>query len=76
MTIRCRHAKAGFELGSPDYQEKVLSTTPVRDHQFKVILVELYVVPPQYCLHCTLPHNIPEDVLNAICTYLYLRILM
>jgi hypothetical protein len=29
--------------GSLDYQEKVLSTTLVRDHQFKVIWVELYV---------------------------------
>ncbi len=34
MTIKCRLARAGFELGSPDYQEKVLSTTLVRDHQF------------------------------------------
>ncbi len=32
MTIRCRFAWAGFELGSPDYQEKVLSTMLVRDH--------------------------------------------
>jgi hypothetical protein len=43
MTIRCRHALAGFELGSPDYQGKVLSATLVRDHQIKVIWVELYV---------------------------------
>ncbi len=43
MTIKCRLARAGFELGSPDYQEKVLSTMLVRDHQFIVIWVELYV---------------------------------
>ncbi len=43
MTVRWRFAWAGFELGSPDYQEKVLSTTLVRDHLFIVIWVELYV---------------------------------
>ncbi len=43
MTIKCRLVRAGFELRSPDYQEKVLSTTLVRDHQFTVIWVELYV---------------------------------
>ncbi len=44
MTIKCSFLRAGFELGSPDYQEKVLSTMLVRDHQFIVIWAKLYVV--------------------------------
>jgi hypothetical protein len=43
MTKRCKYARAGFELGSPDYQKKVISPMLGRDHQFKVIWVELYV---------------------------------
>jgi hypothetical protein len=34
---------AGFELRSPDYQEKVLCTTPVKDHHFLTIWADLYV---------------------------------
>ncbi len=51
MTVRWRLAWAGFELGSPDYQEKVLSTTLVRDHQLRVIWFELYVAVRHRTVH-------------------------
>jgi hypothetical protein len=41
--LRCRVVRGEFEFGSPDHQEKVLSTTLVRDNQFIVIWVKLYV---------------------------------
>ncbi len=61
MTVRWRFAWAGFELGSPDYQEKVLSTTLVRDHQFIVIWVDLFVA---------VRHNI--NILKHIYTWIYI----
>ncbi len=48
--FRCRCFLSGCELGSPDYQEKVLSTTLVRDHQFIVIwlyVADRHIGPPK-----------------------------
>jgi hypothetical protein len=51
--MMCRLARTGFELGSPDYQEKVFSTSLVRDHKFIIIWAKLYVAvchigPPNF----------------------------
>jgi hypothetical protein len=43
MTFRCRGPKAGYELRSPAYQEKVMSTTPKRNHQFIAIWAMLHL---------------------------------
>ncbi len=64
MTIKCRFARSGFELGSPDYQEKVLSTTLVRDHQFIVIWVELYVAVRHNTVNKKFKKNVQRPTLE------------